>query len=172
MATIFEAVQQRYSCRKYQQQEVELEKLKQCIEAVRLAPSACNGQPWHCYVVNQGPLKETLVSLTQPFTKNASFVILSEEKPTFQTKIVNRFKDQDYTQVDIGIAATHFCLAATELGLGTCMIGWYNEEKIKEALKIPQSKRLRLIISVGYPKDDKPSKRPRQPLEKMLTVIE
>lgn len=56
-----------------------------------------------------------------------------------QTKIVHRFKDQEYMQVDMGIAATHFCLAATELGIGTCMIGWDNEEKIKEALKIPQN---------------------------------
>jgi nitroreductase len=70
-------------------------------------------------------------------------------------------KRRKYPLIDIGIAAEHFCLRAAELGLGTCMIGWFNEWKIKRLLRIPAARRIGLVIALGYP-DEKDSPRPKQ----------
>jgi nitroreductase len=59
-------------------------------------------------------------------------------------------KKKEWPLIDIGITAEHFCLQATELGLGTCMIGWFEEEKIKKLLQMPADKSIGLVISVGY----------------------
>ena len=60
----------------------------------------------------------------------------------------------EYPKIDIGIAATHFCLQATELGLGTCMIGWFDEKKIHKLLNIPEKRKIGLVITLGYPPED------------------
>ncbi|MFO7722805.1 MAG: nitroreductase family protein [Bacteroidales bacterium] len=75
------------------------------------------------------------------------------EKPRLITRAGALIKERDFRLTDHGIAATHFCLAAAEQGLGTCMIGWFNERKVKKLLHIPRSKRLSMLISVGYPED-------------------
>ncbi|MGG7076619.1 nitroreductase family protein [Clostridium sardiniense] len=173
MNNFFELIETRESCRNYTGDSIEKEKLIKCIEAARLAPSACNGQPWQFYLVTNSDIKSKLVKLTQSSSKNASaFIVILEEKPKLQTKIVNNLKNQEYTQVDIGIAASHVCLAATELGLSTCMLGWFNEDKIKELLNISPSKRIRLIISVGYSSNKEPSKKNRKSLDKILNIID
>ena len=118
-------------------------------------------------------MRAELVKLTQPFAKGAgAFIVLVEEKPSFQTKVVNKLKQQDYTQLDIGIAASHICLAATELGLGTCMLGWFNEKKIKERLAIPASKRVRLVISIGHPTSAEIKPKKRKNMDEILSVLD
>lgn len=143
-------IETRYSCRKYLEKKVELDLIKKCIETARLAPSACNAQPWKFYIVSNDVLKKQFVKLTQPFTKNASFIVVEEVKPNLQQRIVNRLKNQEFSQIDIGIACSYICLQASELGLATCMIGYFNETKIKEVLKISEKSRIRLVISIGY----------------------
>ena len=75
-----------------------------------------------------------------------------------KTKLIvqpgGNIKNQEYPYYDIGIAAAHFCLQATELGLGTCMIGWFNEKRIQELLNIPQKRKIGLVITLGYPPED------------------
>ncbi len=173
MSDFLELVGRRESCRDYSGAPVGKEDLLRCIEAARLAPSACNGQPWSFVVVTNEQMRGELVKVTQPFTKAAgAFIVLVEEKPSFQTKVVNKLKQQDYTQVDIGIAASHMCLAATERGLATCMLGWFNEKKIKELLNIPASKRVRLVISVGYATSHETKPKKRKDLDMLLNVVE
>lgn len=145
-----ELVMSRYSCRKYLDQEIDLVLLKECIETARLAPSACNSQPWKFHIVHDKELTKQFVSLTQPFTKHAAYIVIEENSPNFQQKIVNKIKDQEFNKTDIGIACSYICLQASEIGLSTCMIGYFNETKIKKALAIPEKKRVRLIISIGY----------------------
>lgn len=173
MNNFFELIEKRESCRNYTVEPIEKEKLIECIQAARLAPSACNGQPWQFYLITNSDIKSKLVKLTQASSKNASaFIVVLEEKPKLQTKIVNNLKNQEYTQVDIGIAASHICLAATELGLSTCMLGWFNEDKIKKLLNMKCSDRIRLVISVGYSTKKEPSKKTRKSLNKILTIID
>jgi len=78
-------------------------------------------------------------------------VVSVREKPNLTSKLGTVLKDKPYTIIDVGIAASHFCLQATSEELGTCMIGWFDEQKVKKLLGIPKTKRAELIIAVGYP---------------------
>jgi nitroreductase len=150
----------RQSCRSYDPaRTVEPGKLERCIEAVRIAPSACNAQPWKLVVVNDPILKNKVAKAAGSkllginiFPEKAPvLVVIVREKPNLTSKLGTVVKDKPYTIMDVGIAAAHFCLQATSEGLGTCMIGWFDEQKVKKLLGIPKKKRAELIIAVGYP---------------------
>ena len=152
----------RQSVRKYSNKPIEKEKIEKCIEAARIAPSASNAQPWKFIVVDNPELKEkvaietysSLVSFNK-FTHECPVIVaIVMEKPTLKAYIGAKIKDRNYSLIDIGISATHFCLQATELGLGTCMMGWFNEKSIKKLLGIPRGSRIGLLIAVGYAPDD------------------
>ena len=81
-------------------------------------------------------------------------VVIVIEKARWFTRLAMQVKNKEWPLIDIGITATHFCLRATELGLGTCMIGWFDENKMKQLLGIPNDKTIGLEISVGYPVPD------------------
>lgn len=151
-------INRRQSVRKYTDKPVEDEKLNRCLEAARLAPSASNSQPWKFVVVNDPELvkdvaKETIgpLSAFNKFVPEAPVIIaIVIEKMKVFTKIGATIQDREYPLIDIGIAAEHFCLQATEEGLGTCMLGWFNEKPIKKLLGIPKEKRIGLLITLGY----------------------
>ncbi len=148
----------RQSVRKYQAKAVEKEKLQQLIEAVRLAPSASNSQPWKLILVDEAELKDKVARAT--FSKAVSFnkfapqapviAILTIEKPKLISQIGGRIKNREFPLIDIGIAAENFCLQAAELGLGTCILGWFDEKRIKKLLNIPRKTRIGLLITLGY----------------------
>jgi nitroreductase len=174
--TFSELISHRQSVRKYQNQPVEKGKLDQIIEAVHLAPSACNSQPWKLIIVNEPELKNEVAKATfsttvsfNKFTLEAPVIaVLVIEKAKLIARIGGRIKSQEYPQYDMGIAAEHFCLQAADLGLGTCMIGWFNEKKIKQLLNIPAKRKVGLVITLGYPpKNYKLRKKIRKPVEEM-----
>jgi nitroreductase len=154
-----ELVHKRQSDRLYHDRPVEEEKLLRCLEAARLAPSACNAQPWTFIVVNEPGLKNKIAGQTSGglipinhFTRQAPVhVVIVMEKPNITSRFGEIVKNKKYTLMDVGIAAAHFCLQAASEGLGSCMIGWFNEEKVREMLNIPKAKRVMLIITMGYP---------------------
>ena len=157
--TFAELVKARHSVRNYQGTPVEPEKLQMLIEAVRLAPSASNSQPWKLIIVDEPELRTRVAratfSWTISFNKFAPeapvIAVLTVERPRVITQIGGWIKRREFPLIDIGIAAEHFCLQATELGLGTCMLGWFNERAIKALLAIPRTTRVGLLITVGYP---------------------
>lgn len=175
--TFKELIQQRQSVRSYSDQPVEKEKLQQIIEAVHLAPSACNSQPWRLIIVDDPDIKNKVAKATRlssaiAFNKwvvQAPIIaILVIEKAKLIAQIGGNIKNQEYPEYDIGIAAEHFCLQAAELGLGTCMIGWFDEEKIQELLHIPKKKKIGLLITLGYATADyKLRKKTRKNLDKI-----
>jgi len=152
-------VRTRQSVREYLNKSVEREKIERCLEAARLAPSANNSQPWRFIVIDDPKLKKAVARET--FSRLISFnnfslqapvlILLISERPSFFSRIGGAIKDKQFNLIDIGIAAEHFCLQATEEGLGTCILGWFNENEVKKLLNIPQSKRVELIITMGYP---------------------
>jgi nitroreductase len=153
-----ELARTRQSVRKYIAKAVEPEKIARCIEAARLAPSACNSQPWKFIIIDNAELKDRIAQETynavvsfNKFVKEAPVLVaIVMEKPTLVSQIGGRIKDKDFYLIDIGIAAEHFCLQAAEEGLGTCMLGWFNEKKIAAMLHLPGSKRIGLLITLGY----------------------
>jgi nitroreductase len=152
----------RQSVRKYTSRPVEPEKLQLCLEAARLAPSASNSQPWTFIVINSPDLREKVAGETfgpmksfNKFVPEAPVIVVFVlEKPKLITEIGGRIKQKEYPLIDIGIAAEHFCLQAAELGMGTCMLGWFNEKPIKHLLNIPAAKTIGLLITLGYAPDD------------------
>jgi len=163
--------EERQSDRKYHDKQVEKEKLLRCLEAARLAPSACNAQPWTFIVVNDKELKDAVARETSGgvlplnhFTRQAPLlVVVVLEKPNITCRFGEIVKDKKFTIMDLGISASHFCLQAASEGLGSCMIGWFNENKVKELLNIPKDKRPMLIITLGYPAGKKRKKIRKKP---------
>lgn len=155
-------IEQRCSIRSYENKEVEEWKIDALIEAVRLAPSASNSQPWKLIIVNDTEKKNrvaratysTLVSFNKFVPQAPVVAVFTIEKAKIVTQIGAKLKDREFSLIDIGIAASQFCLQATELGLGSCMIGWFDEDAIKKTLDIPDHIRIGLLISVGYAKDE------------------
>ncbi|MDR1985289.1 MAG: nitroreductase family protein [Prevotellaceae bacterium] len=175
MTDFLELVKKRQSVRKYSAQEVEEEKINRCIEAVRLAPSACNAQPWKFIIVDNPELKLKVAEASESnvlgfnkFTKNCPVIIaVVREAPNITSRLGMIIKDKPYPIMDVGIAVSHFCLQAATEGLGTCIIGWFNEKKIKKLLNIPKTKRLDLLISVGYAADETILPKQRKNMEQM-----
>lgn len=166
-----ELINARQSDRKYDNQPIDRSLLRLCLEAARIAPSACNSQPWKFVVVDDPKLlagmKEAAagMGMNKWVTDVPVIVAVVLEKMNLTARIGSVIKDKEYSLLDVGIAVEHFCLQATELGLGTCIIGWFDEKKVKKLLDIPK-RRVPLLISVGYPTSEH-RKKVRKPLEEM-----
>lgn len=167
-----ELVKKRQSTRSYSDKQVEKEKIDRCLEAGRLAPSACNAQPWSFIVIDDPGLKNQVADLTADrllplnhFTKQAPVhIIIVIEKANLTSNLGSLIKDKFFPWIDIGIAAEHICLQATSEGLGTCILGWFKEKKIKKLLNVPDKKRIGLLITVGYPKKEEIRQKKRKAL--------
>ena len=162
----------RRSVRAYASQPVEREKIERCLEAARLAPSACNSQPWTFIVVDNPDLREQVAAATgggvlplNHFTRQAPVLVVAvAERAKTTARIGARIKDKPFAMMDVAIAAEHFCLQATEEGLGTCMLGWFDEARVRSLLSIPKNARPALILTLGYAVDSGAAPRRRKPL--------
>ncbi len=172
-----ELVSSRQSSRAFDSERlVEKEKLERIVETARLAPSACNAQPWSFVIVDDPELKNQVADATSSrvlgmnhFTKQAPVhLLLVEEKVNISSGIGGWIKKKDYAQMDLGIVAAHIVLAAQAEGLGTCIVGWFDEDKVKELLHIPSSKRVWLDIVIGYSTQPL-RKKSRKPMDKILS---
>ena len=166
-----ELAKKRQSDRKYKEQDVEREMLIQCLETARISPSANNSQPWKFVVVDDFKKKEQIAECSiglgmNKFTHQCPVIVaVVLEKQNFMSTIGSMIKNKDYSLFDLGIAVNQFCLQATDLGLGTCIIGWFDEKKVKKILGV-SNRRIPLLISVGYPNAPTRDK-VRKPLEVM-----
>lgn len=137
---------------------IEPEKIARILEAAQLAPSACNAQPYRMIVVDEPELKNKVADTTSSkvlgmnhFTKQAPVhIVIVEENPNFTSGIGGVVKDKHFPYIDIGIVAAHITLAAADEGLGSCILGWFDEKKLRSLLNIPARKRILLDVVVGY----------------------
>jgi nitroreductase len=171
-------ISNRQSVRKYANTRVSREVLNNCMEAVRLAPSASNSQPWKFIIADQEPIRTQLARATfselvafNKFTMNAPvLIVIVIDKPKLITRVAMTIKNRDWQLVDIGIAAEHFCLQAATEGLGTCILGWFDDKKVKDILHIPPDKTIGLMISAGYPPEGYPLRtKIRKPLKEITS---
>jgi len=157
-----ELVKTRCSVRKYDPRALKKEDIDSCLEAARLAPSACNSQSWHFIVVDKPDLKDKVYRAMlsgiyghNQFIKNAPvLVVVITEKSKWFAIVANFMRNTRMYLVDLGIACEHFILRAAELGIGTCWMGWFNGQAVKKALGVPRNKKIEIIISLGYPAAD------------------
>lgn len=168
-------VRKRQSVRRYLSKPISRDILERCLEAVRLAPSACNSQPWSFLVVDDEALKNQVAAAAfsgaysmNSFAKNAAaLVVVITEKSFYAARLAGFFRGVQYSLIDIGIACENFSLQAAEEGLGTCMLGWFNEAAVKKVLGISKSKKIDLIISVGYPESQELREKVRKPADEI-----
>ena len=166
----------RRSCRNYDpSREVEAEKLDTILEAARLAPSACNGQPYHITVCF-GDTAKQVARATQgmgmnKFATDAPVLLVISEKPYVASAALGaKLKKNDYRSIDIGIVAAYITAAATEVGLENCILGWLDDEKIRGVCGVDGT--VRLVITLGYAScDDSPRVKKRKDIGELVKII-
>jgi len=169
----FDLVQQRNSCRAYSDRPVPRAALERCLEAARLAPSACNSQPWKFIIVDEPVQRARLAAAAFSgaysmcaFAKTAPVLVVIETlRATYAARLGAFLRGVQYNLIDLGIAGEHFVLQATEEGLGTCWLGWFNARAVKKELGLGWRARIDILLSVGYPLDASPRDKVRKPLD-------
>ena len=165
----------RQSCRLYDPDKpVEQEKLDAVLEAVRLAPSACNGQPYHLTVCRgdaaKAVAKATMGMGMNKFAAEAPILIVISEEAYVKTAALGaKVKGNDYRSIDIGIAAAYLTAEAAAQGLGTCILGWLDDEKIRAVCGL--SRPVRLVVTLGYAADT-PREKKRKKLDELVSEAE
>ena len=170
-----EIAHNRQSVRGYDEARiVEREKLDAILEAARLAPSACNCQPYHFTVV-KGDLAKEVAKTTQgmgmnKFASQAPVLIVISEMPYVKSAAMGaKVKNNDYRSIDIGITTAYLTAEAAAQGLGTCILGWFDDDKIRKLCGIEYP--VRLVITVGYPKDETIRPKKRKELSELVTEL-
>jgi len=171
-----EIAQSRQSCRSYDpERAVEQEKLDRILEAARLSPSACNGQPYHVSVC-RGDAAEQVAKATQGmgmnrFATDAPVMLVISEKPYVATAALGaKVKKNDYRSIDIGILAAYITAEATAQGLGTCILGWLDDEEIRKICGLDEA--VRLVITLGYAKEGDPLRpKKRKDMEELVSFV-
>lgn len=159
-------IKTRRSVRSYSSDPIPREKIERCLEAARLAPSACNSQPWTFIVVDDPTLKNELAEAAfsgiyqmNAFAKKAPVIVVAlVEKSKYAAKLGGLIMNIHYSLIDVGIACEHFVLQAEEEGLGTCWLGWFHAKKVKKILGLSKRTHIATLISLGFPTDANPEK--------------
>ena len=163
----------RQSCRSYDDtRDVEQEKLDAILEAARLAPSACNSQPYR-FTVCRGQAAKEVAAATQgmgmnKFSSQAPVLIVISEANYNRTAAMGaKVKGNDYRSIDIGITTAYLTAEATAQGLSTCILGWLDDDKIRKICGLDQP--VRLVITLGYAKDDPIRTKKRKELSELVS---
>ena len=164
----------RQSDRKYLDKPVEREKIEQCMETARMAPSANNSQPWKFVVVDTPHLRTQVAGAAasmgmNKFVQTAPVIIaVVLEKGAALSSVASVIQDKEYALLDLGIVVNQLCLQAADLGLGTCIVGWFGEKKVKQLLGVDKKRRVPLLITLGYP--DSPARpKSRKPISQICS---
>ena len=168
-------IAQRRSIRRYLDKPIEREKILECLEAARLAPSADNIQPWRFLVIDSIDLKEKLgkkvfsgiYSVSKFAAKAPVLIVIMARLDIIANRIGKQIQGVNFYLIDVGIAGEHIVLQAEELGLGTCWVGWFNSRKVRKILDIPKKYKIVSLLSMGY-YEKKPSReKKRKDLEEI-----
>ena len=166
-----ELANSRQSCRKYDTKKaVESEKIQAILQTAALSPSACNGQPYHITVCTDQAAMEVAKATGGPgintFATQAPVLLVLSEQPYVKTAAFGaKVKGNDYRSIDIGILAAYITAEATAQGLGSCILGWLDDAKIRKICSLEYP--VRLVITLGYPADT-PREKKRKPLEELV----
>jgi len=158
--SFLELARSRRSVRSFSEKALKREDLELCVEAARHAPSACNSQPWKFIIIDDPGLKNKAGE--ECFGRPAGFnnfacsapalIALVAEPVKFTSWAGGKAMGTDFRRIDLGIACSHFVLQARELGIGTCILGWFDEKKLRRLLSVPRGKKIELVIAAGYPR--------------------
>ena len=172
-----EIAQRRYSCRKYDPtREVEQEKIDAIVEAARLSPSACNGQPYHITVCKGEVAKKVAKAVggmgMNEFAADAPVMLVMSEEPYVKLAALGaKLKKNDYRSIDIGIVAAYITAEATAQGLSTCILGWLDDAEIRDICHLDGT--VRLVIALGYAKEGDPIReKKRKSVQELVSFVD
>lgn len=172
-----EIAQNRQSCRKYDPtRPVEEEKLQRILETARLAPSACNGQPYHITVCKNEAAKAVAdavqgMGLNRFAHQVPVMLVLSEEPYVATAAFGAKVKKNDYRSIDIGILSAYITAEATAQGLSTCILGWLDSDRIRAITGVDGA--VRLVITLGYAAEGDPlRKKIRKDAQQLIHTVE
>lgn len=153
-----ELAKTRYSVRSFKKDHIEQEKLDKIIEAGRVAPTACNNQPQKVFIARSKESREKLASVCKyTFDAPIILVVCYDKDKSWKNHLMPGYQSGE---TDAAIVCTHMMLEAFELGIGSCWVGWFNEEEIRRTLNLPSNIVVSALLPIGYPSDDnKPSNR-------------
>jgi nitroreductase len=177
MSNFLDLCLRRQSCRNFAEKPVEHEKLLSCIEAARLAPSACNSQPWSFVCVEDPQIVAEVARCAQQLELNsflekaAAFIVVLEEHAVLMPRVRKILDSQYFAKGDLGATTMLVCLEAEAQGLGSCIIGVYDREKMCNLLDIPIEKQFGALIAIGYPADDTVRPKNRKSLEEIARFV-
>lgn len=171
-------VRHRRSVRVYRQDPVPRPVLDRCLEAARLAPSACNCQPWRFFVCDTPVLRSRLAEAAfsgvfslNRFARTAPvLIVVAAESPSLPPLLAGCARRVRFPLLDIGIACEHLLLQATEEGLGSCWIGWFNDAAVKKLLGLGRFTWVPVMLALGYP-DEEATERKRKTLDEIRTYL-
>jgi nitroreductase len=176
---LLSAIRNRRSVREFDDRPVERNKIRICLEAARLAPSADNVQPWRFIVIDDPELKQDfgktvfsgIYRVTRWALKAPVLLLILSDLHFFAHKIGGRVQKIPYYFIDIGIAGEHIALQAQNMGLGTCWIGWFDVKKAQKFFNIPKTIRVCEMMALGYPfKDWKPRSKKIKSLQEIVFI--
>ncbi len=171
---IYELIERRQSDRAYTNERIDRPTLQRIANAGRMAPSACNSQPWHFVVVDEpqtcSEVADALASMgMNKFAAQApAFIAVVQEAANFTARLGGWIKNKHFPLIDCGIATAQITLAATAEGLGSCIMGWFDEKKLKRLLGVPSGKRILLVVAIGHSAQEHRSKQ-RKPSDEIVT---
>ena len=162
MSNFLELAESRFSCRSYENREIEQEKLDYVMECVRLAPSAVNRQPWRFRIVKDETGKQLLRQCYHKewFATAPLYIIASVRHDEEWV----RFDGKPHGDIDVAIAVEHLCLAASEQGLGNCWVCNFDAALCKQLFALPQEEDAVVLIPLGYPACEAAPKK-RKPMQ-------
>ena len=161
-----ELLSRRFSCRKYSAEPVGDDLIEKVVEAARLAPSACNRQPWTFIVAPDGVRARLGALCSRSFVAETPTLIVAvghHDEAWHRTSTDGK----DHTDIDLAIAIEHLCLAATTLGLQTCWVCNFNAAEAARILGLGESEEVVALVPIGFPAEEEPAKK-RKPLSDIL----
>jgi len=179
--SFLDLVRRRRSVRRYEPgRRIPREALERCLEAARLAPSACNSQPWS-FVAVDDPARVREIARAAcghtPFKMNdfamdaSALVAVVTEKMKLAARLGAQFRGVQYSLVDLGIAGEHLALQAEEEGIASCWLGWFDERAIKREMGIPRRAKVDLLFCLGYAADEPPPHKNRRTLDDVRRYV-
>ena len=171
-----ELINKRQSCRDFNDKPIDKKTLLEIATQSALCPSACNSQPWKMYLVSSPDKVELVKEAVQdqghnPFTEKAkAFIVVSETSARLKTFVRSRYRGDHFVKYDIGELVAYITLTAESMGVGTCILGWMDPDKLRTAVSLPKDEECNLVIALGYT-DCELREKKRKPLEEIIVEV-
>ncbi len=174
-SAVLDVIRKRYSCRRYRSDQVDRSRMAVLKEAVRWAPSACNRQPYTFhFITDEKTIREIALAVplgpasVNRWIETAPLIVAAVGKPELVWHKMTQVIDTDYHRTDAIIAMDHLSLAATEMGLGTCWVGWFHRKKVGKILEVKNGEEVVILMTVGFPVSEPSSRKPRKEIDELV----